>query len=504
MAHGKKRRPRGSGGYREVRPGVWEIYWREQRGGRLRTKRVYGDVAVARRELDKRLGERHAKQPLVAEDVTFGAYAKEWIEERRGTLRYSTWQLEKGMLDVHLLPAFEDDRLDEITTRHVRRYAAGKLTGTPVIPTRNGRGETEPGGRRARPQSVKHHLKILSQIFDQAVSDHLAHRNPVRDVKRPKVDRRQMTPLTPSEVRAFLSETPPQHRMLMLLLVGLGLRIGEALALRWSDYDAERRTLHITAGLALSDSGFERSQPKTPNAVRSLKLGMALHRALLEHRHHQTAPNPRELIFPGPDGGYGDRRFIRREVFRPAIATMRIKQLSEAQFGLLLEHVPAELHLGVRLLRLPGMSFRPLVALTRDAFDPRTGTLTYHDQDGAEHAEQLAPELRVELTEYVARSARLVDARNALLIGVSGGPVSVRDFAQQALVDGLRESNLVPELRLHDLRHTYVSAAIRAGASPKQVSRNIGHSDPGFTLRVYTHFFDEQLNEEADHGDLYL
>jgi integrase len=39
----------------------------------------------------------------------------------------------------------------------------------------------------------------------------------------------------------------------------------------------------------------------------------------------------------------------------------------------------------------------------------------------------------------------------------------------------------------HALRHFFASVLLDAGESIKAVSEYLGHSDPGFTLRVYTH-----------------
>jgi integrase len=40
---------------------------------------------------------------------------------------------------------------------------------------------------------------------------------------------------------------------------------------------------------------------------------------------------------------------------------------------------------------------------------------------------------------------------------------------------------------MHVLRHTYASVLLDAGESIKALSAYLGHADPGFTLRVYTH-----------------
>src|SRR5699024_5652771 len=45
-------------------------------------------------------------------------------------------------------------------------------------------------------------------------------------------------------------------------------------------------------------------------------------------------------------------------------------------------------------------------------------------------------------------------------------------------------------LRVHDLRHSYASWLISAGASVKQVSAWMGHSSVAMTLDTYTHLFE--------------
>jgi integrase len=61
-------------------------------------------------------------------------------------------------------------------------------------------------------------------------------------------------------------------------------------------------------------------------------------------------------------------------------------------------------------------------------------------------------------------------------------PDTVRErFARLAAAAGL------PPIRFHDLRHSYATAALRAGVHPKIVSHRIGHASAAFTLNVYSH-----------------
>jgi integrase len=45
----------------------------------------------------------------------------------------------------------------------------------------------------------------------------------------------------------------------------------------------------------------------------------------------------------------------------------------------------------------------------------------------------------------------------------------------------------LPEIRLHDLRHTHASHLILAGANIKAVQERLGHADIVLTLNTYSH-----------------
>ena len=45
----------------------------------------------------------------------------------------------------------------------------------------------------------------------------------------------------------------------------------------------------------------------------------------------------------------------------------------------------------------------------------------------------------------------------------------------------------LPRIRLHDVRHSYATAALKAGVPPKVISERLGHANAAFTLQTYTH-----------------
>ncbi len=56
----------------------------------------------------------------------------------------------------------------------------------------------------------------------------------------------------------------------------------------------------------------------------------------------------------------------------------------------------------------------------------------------------------------------------------------------------------VPQVGLHVLRHSAAAAMIQAGASPKAVQTILGHASAAFTLTVYGHIFDADLDAVAN------
>jgi hypothetical protein len=42
-------------------------------------------------------------------------------------------------------------------------------------------------------------------------------------------------------------------------------------------------------------------------------------------------------------------------------------------------------------------------------------------------------------------------------------------------------------MRLHDVRHSNATAALKAGISPQIISEQLGHATAAFTVQTYTH-----------------
>jgi integrase len=77
-----------------------------------------------------------------------------------------------------------------------------------------------------------------------------------------------------------------------------------------------------------------------------------------------------------------------------------------------------------------------------------------------------------------------------------GSPLHPRTLSQA--FKWLVENSDLPRIRLHDLRHTHASIAVKAGVPIGVVSERLGHASPEFTLHRYSHVMPGMQREAAD------
>ena len=56
----------------------------------------------------------------------------------------------------------------------------------------------------------------------------------------------------------------------------------------------------------------------------------------------------------------------------------------------------------------------------------------------------------------------------------------------------------VPQIRFHDLRHSFATLTIEQGMDIKTISYMLGHTDAGFTMNTYMHVTDSMQQNVAD------
>ncbi len=104
-------------------------------------------------------------------------------------------------------------------------------------------------------------------------------------------------------------------------------------------------------------------------------------------------------------------------------------------------------------------------------------------------------------TVWLSSAARLVLARlprtHRWVFPASKGDGPLSTETLYGCWRAVRAAAGLPDVRLHDLRHSYASFALRRGETVPSIGRLLGHRDPETTLK-YTHFADALAREAVE------
>lgn len=241
----RTKRPNGDGSiYQRASDGYWVGSMVLPDGKR---KPIYGK---SRDDVRDKLGDLQAKVraglPIKAgRESTLGTYMEQWLtvtlpqRVAAGDMAESTLVSYDYQARRHIIPVLGRKGLTKLSPADVRQWQTAKLA--------------EPSGRKpAKGQphktisgtTVRYLHAILRACLADAMRDELVVRNVAELVVAPKKSTQEIVPLTEDEARALLSHAlVHKWRVMWLVILALGLRRGEALAMRWSHLDLEAGTL---------------------------------------------------------------------------------------------------------------------------------------------------------------------------------------------------------------------------------------------------------------------
>ncbi|MEO8625616.1 MAG: site-specific integrase [Candidatus Limnocylindrales bacterium] len=251
----------------------------------------YGATADEARGLadDLRHELRLAGPVSAPANLTLGEYLADWIERNRTRVRPSTWRTREMYVRVYLTPALGKVPLVRLRPPDVERALALFMAkGRPERVTRPQRGH--PSGSGIAGRTARHIRATLRAALADAVREGLVIRNVAADAHPPAVEDREINYLSAPQVRTLLDATAEhEYGPVYAVLVSTGLRLGEALGLRWADIDLERGTLTVRHSLALDATGkaYELAAPKTKKSRRTLPLPTTARAALMRQRGRQ-------------------------------------------------------------------------------------------------------------------------------------------------------------------------------------------------------------------------
>jgi len=265
----------------------------------------------AERVLAERLREvnRGLRLPVAISFEDFAA--NQWEAYVTQNLKPSTQTSHRSNVKTHLLPAFGKLRLSEISALQIMTLLKEKSDAV------------------LKPKSLLNLYVLLQKMLNLAVALELLTSNPIQRVPKPRVERSEKPSLSPVQVKSIADNMPENLKALIVLLYLTGLRIGEALALKWGDVDFERSKLYVRRSVW---RGKEQT-PKSRRSIRAKHLLGGLEGTLQRHRELCLSSQPEDYIFANGAGRNYDPDDLRKRVLYPAMTKAGIERKVARGYG---------------------------------------------------------------------------------------------------------------------------------------------------------------------------
>lgn len=282
-------------------------YFRDHNGRQRRARGAGNSKAEARRNL-----RRNVEASLAIggggylPTTKFEVAVSDWLESvriaaERGSRSPTTYDTYERTTRTHVLPGLGTVRLADLTTGKLDRFLADLH-------------------HRKGYSTAKTARTILNGTCGLLMRRDVMRTNPMRDVGRiEKGETRAPRALSPAEVHAVLdlfdaSEYARHADLpdLLRFLLATGVRIGEAIGVRWADVDLEAGIVIVEATIVrVKGKGLIRKSTKSDASDRTLKLpdwavGMLVRRFI-----GQDAIAP---VFPDSRGGWRDHSNVGRDL----------------------------------------------------------------------------------------------------------------------------------------------------------------------------------------------
>jgi integrase len=298
-------------------------------------KTIHGTKREAQQYLTKVLRERDTGILIPNCKRTVMQHIESWLETSvQARVRGRTKRDYEALAKRYINPVLGCIQLAKLTPEAVQTFYNGL---------------TEQG---KSPRTVRYTHAVLHSALEQAVRWRLIPLNPTKLVDLPRQRRREMSVLTPAQVGALREAAKPdRYYVLWMFLIATGLRPGEALGLKWTDWDGNTKlrvqrvliTSKAVRGELFEDTKTERSR-RSVVLPESVPVLLASHRAKQAKEKLAAGPAYEDLglIFAAESGRpLNYRNIVRRHFSRVLRAAglphMRLYDLRHTSATLLLE-----------------------------------------------------------------------------------------------------------------------------------------------------------------------
>lgn len=263
--------------------GTYDFRWTSRNGKR---HSIYAKtLEELRRKEEQVMRDKSDGIKVEAQNVTINDVFDLWCDLKRG-LKDNTFQNYKYMYTQFVQPDFGKSRIARLKKTDVKRFY-----------------NMLADERGLKVSTIDSIHTVLHQVLDMAVDDNYIRNNPSSNVLKElkqshNFETEKRKALTVEEQKLFLTYLKNNRQYnhwypIFALMLGSGLRVGEATGLRWCDVDLEAKEIDVNHTLvyynhAKNGCYFNINTPKTKAGNRTVPMLDLVRDALLQEKERQT------------------------------------------------------------------------------------------------------------------------------------------------------------------------------------------------------------------------
>ena len=263
--------------------GTYDYRWTSQNGKR---HSIYAKTLDELRIKEEQImRDKSDGIKVEAQNVTVNDVFELWCDLKRG-LKDNTFQNYKYMYAQFVQPDFGKNRIAKLKKSDVKRFY-----------------NMLADERGLKVATIDNIHTVLHQVLDMAVDDNYIRNNPSSNVLKElkqshNFDTEKRKALTVEEQKLFLTFLKDSRQYnhwypIFALMIGSGLRVGEATGLRWCDVDLEAKEINVNHTLvyynhAQNGCYFGINTPKTKAGNRVVPMLDLVKDALLQEKKYQA------------------------------------------------------------------------------------------------------------------------------------------------------------------------------------------------------------------------
>lgn len=261
---------------------TWQIIIEQgfdEEGNRKRTcKTVQGTKKEAQKIMTKMLNELNTGLYIEPVKITLSKYLKDWLETYvKPNLSPTTVGGYKTNIERHIIPNIGHIPIQQLQPVQIKKMY-DKLSSTKAGNNKEG----------LSAKSIRYIHVNLREALQHAFKMQLIERNPADFVTIPKVKKYHAEVYDEQEVVGLLQKAKGSIlEVPICLAVGVGLRRGEILGLKWQSIDFDNKRLKVESNLIYAEKELIFHEPKTESGLRTVSIPDEIIEILKKHRIKQ-------------------------------------------------------------------------------------------------------------------------------------------------------------------------------------------------------------------------